>query len=102
MWGQRNIGCILFGRTYFPCGFSDDFNDFVLNRSYAYTCRRCSSIPYASTNCLRSWRTLNVKGLSRPGGDENNKHMVMKHMKFFASSGVWKRFSPTCKQKAIT
>lgn len=33
MWSQRNVGCILFGRTYFPCGFSDDLNDFVLDRS---------------------------------------------------------------------
>lgn len=32
MWRQKNIGCILFGRTYFPCRFSDDLNDFVLHR----------------------------------------------------------------------
>lgn len=29
---QRNIGCILFGRTHFPFRFSDDHNDLVLDR----------------------------------------------------------------------
>lgn len=37
MWRQRNIGCILFGWTYFPCGFLDDLNDFVSDRS-TYIC----------------------------------------------------------------
>lgn len=63
---------------------------------------RCSSIPCASLSRLSSWRTLNVKGLSDLGGDKNNVHMVMKRIILFESSGIWKRFSPTCKQKAIT
>lgn len=54
MWSQSNIGCILFGRTHFPFRFSDDLNDFVLDRGtfilpigekYRDTQGRCSSVP---------------------------------------------------------
>lgn len=99
MWRQKNVSCILFGRTYFPCRFSDDLNDFVLHRD-TFICGGDAHPFHASTDHVRSWRILNMKGLSHLGGHENNKQMIIKHILFFVSSGVWKRFSPLYKQKA--
>lgn len=87
MWRQKNVSCILFGRTYFPCRFSDDLNDFVLHRD-TFICGGDAHPFHASTDHVRSWRILNMKGLSHLGGHENNKQMIVKHILFFVSSGV--------------
>lgn len=72
MWRQRNIGCILFGRTHFPFSFSDDLNDFGLHKD-AFILRGDAYAFHASTNHVRPWGILNMKGLSHLGGHENSK-----------------------------
>lgn len=96
MWRQRNIGYILFGRTHFPFRFSDDLNDFVLNRD-TFILRADVHLFHACTNHEKSWRILNMKGLAHLGGHKN-KQMIIKHV-LFVSSGVC--LSPQFKNKRL-
>lgn len=84
MWMQRNIVCILFGRTYFPCGFSDDCNNFILDGSHYI------HVGEMVVHSLCFHQSLEVmvftptsRHFSWHGGDENKKHKGVKQMKFF-------------------